>query len=68
MGFRNPDHDHVDTPDEVAEYVERTTEERIKNKKITDPLARLAERADVANEYRAKHGGKLPGGWLPGDQ
>ena len=66
MGFRNPDHDHVETLEEITESIQRAQEKAVKG--LSDPMDRLEARAKVANEYRKKHGGKLPGGWLPSDK
>lgn len=52
------------SPEKYESYVEK----RIKEKNITDPGDRLVERAKIANEYRKKHGGKLPGGYLEKDK
>ncbi len=54
----------ADSPEKYEAYVEK----RIKEKNITDPGDRLVERSQIASEYRKKHAGKLPGGWLKSDE
>ena len=63
MGFKNSDHDTVE---EITESIVRAQDKAAKG--LTDPGDKLVARSRVAQEYRKKHGGKLPGGWLPGDK
>jgi len=66
MGFKNPDHDHVDTPEKAGVSVRKAQQKAIKD--IQNPGDRLVARANVADEYRKSHGGKLPGGYKQSDR